>query len=277
MIGAATVAVLVLAVVVLAALGPGVTTGPVAISSDARGALAAQPPATNPWLLPAGQRSSIPVLLVHGYGGAESQMRPMADRLERDGRTAVLVTLPERGLLDIHVSAFALAVQAHALHVPVVDVVGFSLGGIAARQWLLLKDPAVRIRHLVMLATPNTGVALPDDSGRPEQPHCTPVNACGQLKPGSPFLTELDKSPEAAGRPSWLTVASLSDRLVRPPDKIYLRGAENLVVQDVCPGTTIDHGQMDDAPPILGLVTLFLDDRLPQNPTCADAFGAAST
>jgi triacylglycerol lipase len=276
-IAVAGLTVLVVASILLLVLGP--TTRDDAAPGAAAGSGPPIDPSRGPGgqLLPAGQRSSVPVLLVHGYAGAPSQMQALADRLSAAGRRVVLVQLPRRGTLDIHLSALALAQAARDVRAPVVDVIGFSLGGIAARQWLLLNDRTVRLRHFVMLATPNYGIGLPDDSGLPEQQHCEPGNACGQLKPFSPFLRQLDESPLTKGRTGWLSIASESDRLVRPPSIVALPGALNLVLQRVCPGLQVDHGQMDDTPAVLGLVSLFLDDRLPAPPTCADALGAAST
>lgn len=226
-------------------------------------------------LLPAGQRSTVPVLLVHGYAGAPSQMQPLAERLTRDGRRVVVVTLPKRGTDDIHVSAFTVLVAAHQLHAPKIDIIGYSLGGIAARQALLFHDKTVRVRHLIMLATPTHGVRLPDDSARPEQEHCEPDNACGQLAPHAPLLSELNKSPLAKGSPDWMTIASSTDKLVHPPWTVALDGARNIVLQDVCPNANEGHGQMDDSPLVLGLVELFLDSRLPAHPVCSDALAAA--
>lgn len=279
-IAAAGAVVIVLASALLALIGPPDRPGPGPLGSDSASSEAqasgseASESSGGSDLLPAGQRSPVPVLLVHGYAGGPSQMKPLADQLTRAGRRVVVVPLPGRGTGDIRLSAFAVALAARDLRVPLVDVVGFSLGGVAARQWLLLDDPTVRIRHLVMLATPNAGVALPNDSGRPEQERCEPTNACGQLRPGSPLLRELADSRLAAGRPAWLTVASESDKLVRPPAGVALPGARNLVLQKVCPGAQVDHGAMDDDRPILGLVTLFLDGRLPAAPTCDEVSDA---
>jgi pimeloyl-ACP methyl ester carboxylesterase len=189
----------------------------------------------------------------------------------------VLITLPERGTIDIRRSALTIVFVARGLHAPEVDVVGYSLGGVAARQALLFHDGSIKVRHLVMLATPNQGVKLPDDSGRPLQEHCEPDNACGELAPHSPFLNDLNASPYAKGSRDWLTVASETDKLVRPPSTVELAGATNLVLQRVCPGAIEDHGQMDDSPRVIGLVELFLDDRLPADPMCGEALAVAQS
>lgn len=261
------------AVVVLVRAAPG-RGGPVPV----RVASGAPTPSATPRdLLPSGRPSTVPVLLVHGYAGGPSQMQALADRLTREGRRVVNVSLPARGTLDVHISALAVLLAARQLNVPEVDIVGYSLGGIAARQALEYFGSKLRIRHLVMLATPNHGVLLPDDSGRPEQQHCEPTNACGELAPNSPFLTALDKDPNADGRRAWMTVASETDRLVHPTTAVYLKGATNLLLQVVCPGANQDHGQMADAPAVVGLTLLFLDDRMPADPVCDEALGAAAS
>ena len=268
LIATAVVVVIVVGAVLVPVLAPPGRFGPLPLSEDPA-------PPSSAGLLPANERSSIPVVLVHGYAGAPSQMQPLADRLRQDGRIVTIVELPDRGTVDIAVSARVVDRAAEDLHAASVDVVGFSLGGVAARQALLLHDGKVRYRHLVLLATPNGGVRLPDDSGRPEQQHCEPNNACGQLAPGSPFLRTLNDNPDARGRPGWLTVASTTDRLVRPPAVVALIGAQNLVLQQVCPGAVADHGEIVERPAVLGLVSLFLDDRMPSAPTCSDALRAA--
>jgi pimeloyl-ACP methyl ester carboxylesterase len=268
LIATAVGVVIVVGVILVPVLAPPGRLGPVPLSEDG-----AAPPSAR--LLPANERAAIPVVLVHGYAGAPSQMEPLADRLRRDGRVVSIVQLPARGTVDISVSAGVVDRAVNDLHADTVDVVGFSLGGVAARQSLLLHDPRVRYRNVVLLATPNGGVRLPDDSGRPEQQHCEPNNACGQLAPGSPLLRALNADPDARGRPGWLTIASTSDRLVRPPAVVALPGAKNLVLQQVCPTVTADHGQIVSEPAVLGLVTLFLDDRMPSAPTCAEAVRAA--
>jgi pimeloyl-ACP methyl ester carboxylesterase len=268
-IAAAGVVIILTGAVLVFVLGPTHRIGPITVPG------ASPSPSSPPVdLLPAGQRSTVPVLLVHGYAGAPSQMQPLAERLTRQGRQVVVVTLPDRGTVDIRRSALTILVAVRRLHAPKVDVIGYSLGGVAARQALLFHDGSIKVRHLVMLATPNHGVRLPDDSGRPEQQHCEPDNACGELAPNSPLLKDLNKSPYAKGSRDWLTIASETDKLVHPPSVVALDGARNLVLQDVCPGSTEDHGQMDDAPAVMGLVELFLDDRLPANPVCSEALAA---
>jgi triacylglycerol lipase len=271
-IAAAGVVIILTGAVLVFVLGPTRRIGPISLPGSS-----SSPTPSSMALLPAGQLSTIPVLLVHGYAGAPSQMQPLADLLTREGRRVVLVTLPERGTGDIRRSALTVVFAARALHATMVDVIGYSLGGVAARQALLFHDGSIRVRHLIMLATPNHGVRLPDDSGRPEQEHCESDNACGELAPNSPFLEDLNKSSYAKGSSDWLTIASETDKLVRPPSTVALTGAKNLVLQDVCPGANEDHGQMDSSPSVMGLVEMFLDGRLPANPVCSEALAAGQS
>jgi triacylglycerol lipase len=269
--------VIVLSTLVLTAFGPATHFG----LGAAAPSTSASPPdrddrALDSTLLPARVPDEVPVLLVHGYKGGPSQLEAISDQLERDGRRVVPVVLPQHGTGDLRFAAFAIGIVARDLGAPRIDVVGFSLGGLVARSWLLMNDPNVEIRHLVMLATPNSGIGLPEDSGLPYQEGCPTNKACGQLRPDSTFLRLLDDSPLTRGREGWLTVASESDRLVQPPAVVALPGARNLTVQQVCPGLDVDHGAMDRAPVIVGVVRLFLDQQLPVNPTCADALTAAS-
>lgn len=216
----------------------------------------------------------VPVVLLHGYTGTPAAMEPLAAVLRSAGRPVVVVPLPQRATADVAVLAAAANRGVADLQRPAVDVVGYSLGGIVARRMLLDLPPGVTVRHLVMLATPNGGVRLGDASGRPEQEHCTPANACGQIAPGSAFLAGLSREPAAAGRAGWLTIASTSDRLVTPVGAVALPGARNVVLQDVCPGLVVEHGPVVLSEPVLGLTRLFLDGRLPASPSCGEMTAA---
>jgi hypothetical protein len=54
--------------------------------------------------------------------------------------------------------------------------------------------------------------------------------------------------------PLWTTVWTDQDETVTPPDSARLDGATAVVVQQVCPGTTLAHGGLPRSPLVTAVV-----------------------
>ena len=77
--------------------------------------------------------------------------------------------------------------------------------------------------------------------------------ACQQLVPGSSLLRGLQQAP-ARERPPWLSLWTMDDQTVQPPDSARLAGAVNVALQAICPGADIQHGQLPTGPLVTGIV-----------------------
>lgn len=186
-----------------------------------------------------------PVLLVPGYGGATGALQSLADRLVAEGRDATVVDLPGDGTGDLAEAADALdAAAAEALDrtgEPAVDVVGYSAGGVIARLWIA-DGNAGSVRRVVTLGSPHHGTDLAGFAESVAPGQC-PV-ACRQLAPGSEVLAELNAGDETPEGPSWVSIWTVQDRTVTPPDSARLEGAVELPVQSVCAGAQVSHGDL---------------------------------
>jgi hypothetical protein len=91
--------------------------------------------------------------------------------------------------------------------------------------------------------------------------------ACEQLVPDSDLLRQLNAGDETPDGPLWATVRSTSDRVVTPVDSAALAGAVNIVVQDVCPGTAVAHGDLPANPVVLAALGSVLGVEPPQVPS----------
>ena len=201
-----------------------------------------------------------PVLLVPGYGGSTSALQVLAERLRGVGRTAVVVTLPGDGTGDLRSAAGVVgdaAAAAVAAGAPSVDVVGFSAGGVTARWWVAEEGGDALARRVVTLGSPHHGSRLAGLGARLGLPGCPP--ACRQLAPGSDLLRTLNRGDETPAGPRWTTVWTDQDEVVTPPDSARLDGATTVVVQDVCPGTTLAHGDLPRSPLVAAVVLEALD------------------
>jgi hypothetical protein len=91
--------------------------------------------------------------------------------------------------------------------------------------------------------------------------------ACEQLVPDSDLLRRLNAGDETPVGPQWATVRSTADRVVTPVDSAALEGAVNIVVQDVCPGSSTAHGDLPASPVVLAALDSVLGDGPPEVPS----------
>lgn len=187
-----------------------------------------------------------PVVLVPGYGGTPESVSALANRIRATGREVRIVTLPGDGTGDLLAQAAALDRE---IGDGPVDLVGYSAGGVVARLWMAREDGARYARRVITLGSPLHGTRLAA-SGAVIAPDACPV-ACQQLAPGSALLTSVEREPVPV---PWLSIWTENDQTVIPPDSARLDGAENLALQDLCPGVHIEHGALVSHPLPVGLV-----------------------
>jgi triacylglycerol lipase len=187
-----------------------------------------------------------PVLLVPGYGGGTGGLDHLARQLAAAGRQATIVPLPGDGTGDLDAQAAALDTAVDAAlasaGAPSVDVVGYSAGGVVARIWARDHDGAARARRIVTLGSPQHGTDLAAVAGLLAPGSC-PV-ACQQLAPGSAVISNLNAGDETPNGPEWISIWTSQDEVVSPPDTAHLEGARNVVIQRICPGRAVNHGQL---------------------------------
>jgi len=194
------------------------------------------------------------VLLVPGYGGSTGSLSTLAAKIRARGRTAAGVRLAGNGTGDLQVQANVLngyVNQALSGGSGPVTVIGYSAGGVVAWLWDVEYDGIAKARDIITLGSPLHGTSLAS-LGEAFVPGECP-QACEQLVPGSALLSRLQASP-AASRPPWLSLWTTEDQVVQPPDSASLPGAVNVSLQSVCPGVSIQHGQLPSTPLVVGIV-----------------------
>ncbi len=194
------------------------------------------------------------VVLVPGYGGNTRSLGTLAARIRAMGDTATIVALPVGGTGDLEAQAEVLngyVNRALRSGDRSVDVIGYSAGGVVARLWDVEHDGASKVKQIITLGSPLHGAELAA-VGAAVDPAACPV-ACQQLVPGSALLTRLDRIP-LTSPPAWLSLWTVNDQTVQPPDSARLPGAVNVPLQSVCPGAVIQHGQLPSDPLVIGIV-----------------------
>jgi triacylglycerol lipase len=208
-----------------------------------------------------------PVLLVPGYGGNVQSLQPLAAALRAAGRTSIIVEPVGDGTDDLRKQADHLAAVADQVREDAgaasVDVIGYSAGGVVARLWVRDDGGAEVVRRVLTLGSPHHGTSQAA-LGAEFAGGCPA--ACEQLIPDSDLLRRLNAGDETPSGPLWVTVRSTNDQVVTPVDSAALSGALNIVVQDVCPGSTAAHGDLPSNPVVVAALGSVLGVGTPQAP-----------
>jgi triacylglycerol lipase len=182
-----------------------------------------------------------PILLVHGYRGDPSTWADMIANFQANGRTAVAIDLASE---DNVRNAAQIEAFINDRGWSRVDIVGQSMGGLSARQYIKFLDRTV-VDAYVSLGTPQYGIyaacLLPQSYG-------------GQMCPTSGFLRNLNHADDTPGSIYWTTIYSRSDGIV-PNSSSRLDGGACFVFED--PG--VPHNDMDNDPTIFQHVLMAVD------------------
>ena len=216
---------------------------------------------------PVAQDRPGPVVLVSGYGGSTRSLEPLRAALERDGRDVVVAPAVGGGTGDIAAQAEALdGVVDDAIEqagAGSVDVVGYSAGGVVAREWVRHHGGDGKARRVLSIGSPQHGTTVAAlAAGLAGQ---CPL-ACHQLEPDSDLLRALNARDETPAGPRFVSVWSDADEVVVPPGSARLDGALDLTVQELCPGARTAHGDLPSDPVVLALLASALGPGAPSAP-----------
>jgi triacylglycerol lipase len=189
-----------------------------------------------------------PVIVVTGLGGTAQDYTMMADRLRGDGYTVDVFELPEHGNGAVHYSAQALATRVDAVLAQTrsdkVSLIGHSLGGLVARDYVRFAGGAAKVDKLITLGTPNQGT-YSANGWMILTMGCIGAPSCVQMAVGSTYLASLNAGDDAVGDVQYWTFASQYDEFVYPYRNAFLGTASghvvNTAVQDQCWNRTLGH------------------------------------
>ncbi len=107
-----------------------------------------------------------PLVLLHGFAGDSSAWAVLANELRRTGRRVIAPDLPSHGATDFNQSdpgSMAATLQAfvESLHLPAIELVGHSLGGVVATR--LAATLGSRVKRLTLLAPAGLGSEIDSD------------------------------------------------------------------------------------------------------------------
>lgn len=184
---------------------------------------------------PCGAKGGMPILLVHGYLCNSGLWMVLRRRLQAAGLGPIYtVTLtPLLGAIDTLVPKLAARIEAICVETGAekLMIAAHSMGGLVVRAYLAqVRTPASasRVAKLVTLGSPHHGTRLAKRG--------LGVNA-RQMRFHGEWLKRLaDKESAAAkrnGPPATLSIYTLNDDIVYPPESSVLQWAENVPVSAV--------------------------------------------
>jgi triacylglycerol lipase len=189
-----------------------------------------------------------PIVLVHGFQGDPSTFGDMIARFAAAGRTAVAIDLPSEDNV-VNANAIRDFIAAHGWSK--VDLVGVSMGGLSARQFIKYVKSTVVVDSYVSLGTPQYGIyaacVLPQSYG-------------GQMCPTSSFLRALNRRDDTPGGTAWTTIYSTGDVYVPNSASRLDGGACHVQVSGV------GHNELDNDPGVFAHVLAAVDG------TCTGTF-----
>jgi pimeloyl-ACP methyl ester carboxylesterase len=159
-----------------------------------------------------------PILLVHGFMGHRDMLRPLARRLLREGWTDVVRLGYPSTREDLEAVVARIDAAAASLGGGAIDLVGHSLGAVAARAWIRAGGGAARVRRFVSLGGPHAGTSLY---------RFAPAVIRPALDPRGPWVERLSVGPEPV--PTWV-IRARYDHQVLPPLRASLPGARETIL-----------------------------------------------
>ncbi|NEQ53451.1 MAG: alpha/beta fold hydrolase [Leptolyngbya sp. SIO3F4] len=165
--------------------------------------------------------SKLAVVLVHGLWNTVNIFWQLRAYLEEQGWEVHAVGLtPNNGDIGIEQQAYQLKafIEETLVAGQSFDLLGFSMGGLVSRYYLQRLDGLQRVRRFVGVAVPHYGSTLAwfrwNIGGR-------------QMRPGSSFLTDLNRDLEKLSLCRPLCLWTPYDLLVLPARNCCLPIAEN--------------------------------------------------
>ncbi|MFI8461398.1 esterase/lipase family protein [Kitasatospora sp. NPDC085464] len=247
----------------------------------------ASPPGANDWTCRPTAAHPNPVVLVHGtFANRYENWLALSPLLKSLGycvfaldygtipgitSTGSGLLLPIGGLRAVPDSAAQLArfvdLVRNASGAAKVDIVGHSQGGMLPNYYLKFLGGASKVDKLVGLAPSNHGTTLDGIVNlAPYFPDVanliyTVCQACRDQAVGSDFNRTMASRPDTVPGVSYTVISTVYDEVVTPWRTQFLNGAnvDNVVLQNHCPVSLVEHVAIAFSPTALHLVTNALD------------------
>ena len=194
--------------------------------------------------------TATPIILLHGLFHNRACWFWTKHRLRRRGFQSLhTINLPPWYDVETLTERVAKKVDElrHATGVEKVHLIGHSMGGMIARNYLQVRGGAQKVERCILLSSPNAGSKLAPFS-------LTPLGKI--LLPGSEFLQRLAAAPLPEGV-RLTAIVNCHDNMVLPFENARLEGARNIELAGMGHASVLYH------PRSLGAIVEALSEALP--------------
>ena len=162
------------------------------------------------------------VVLVHGIMENGNTFKPLKKRLEKRGFDVYVPKLLHsdgRGGIDLLAEHLKQDIDTRFGPDAPLSIVSFSMGGLVSRYYLQKLGGATRCRNFITISSPHHGT---------KAAWAYPSRGAIQMRPGSPFLTELAATQGNLGKIPVTSYRTPMDLIILPPESSIWDRAENL-------------------------------------------------
>jgi triacylglycerol lipase len=151
-----------------------------------------------------------PVLLVHGIIRTSAVFRRMSTYLTQQGWSVHSFNLtPNNASLGLDQLAIQVANYVDKTFAPEqpIDLVGLSMGGLVTRYYVQRLGGIDRVQRFITIAAPHQGTRMA---------YLLPRLGCIQMRPGSPFLEDLNQDASMLERLNFTSLWTPWDFIIVP-------------------------------------------------------------
>ncbi len=164
------------------------------------------------------------MLIVHGLWDTATRVGPLADALRARGFERVFcMSMPSLGRAPIPDLGERVRVAADQLRAEcgteLIDLVGFSMGALAARYYVQRRGGRDRVRRFISISGPHQGTMTA---------YSLPFAGVRQMRPGSAVLRELDSDADPWGSVDVHCIYTPYDLMIVPATSSVLTGAKSV-------------------------------------------------
>ena len=164
-----------------------------------------------------------PILFVHGWNSSGSTWNTFVSNFGRDGwRSTELNNWSYNTAQSNKTTAAQIQSKVDGILAATgatkVDIITHSMGGLSSRWYVKFLGGDLKVDEWVSLGGPNHGTDFAN--------WCFDTS-CGEMRPGSAFLAELNAGDETPGVVNYRTWWSPCDEIINPDSSVALSGATN--------------------------------------------------
>jgi triacylglycerol lipase len=183
------------------------------------------------------------VVLVHGFMDTGSVFKSLQRQLESDGHRCLAPNLRPRDArhgIESLAESLRQEIESQIPHRQSFTLIGFSMGGLVARQYLQQLDGAKRCDRLITISSPHQGTLMA---------WLHPSKGAQQMRPGSGFLKDLAATESRLGEIPVISYRTPFDLMIVPSRSSEWQRATNLSF------TVLLHPMMPGAKSVIADIT----------------------